>query len=352
MGWMAVLIVDWLGQGGIFQTSRAWARAAESAGARASIITRSGGEQFGADPVRAVTRRRNRLAAHLELVRRAAEEIRETRPTTLVVQNYLAPVIEFPVYQAARRAGSRLVFVVHNHHPHELASGLRAGLRRALDLADIVVTHSNFVADGLRRLRPGMSPCVVDHPIPLGLVELALPEGRVARSTDSRLAISFGVLKRGYKGTRVVEELARIAPTDWRFALVGVGANEGQPLPALERVPGFVPDRELVHRVQQADACLLPYRAATQSGAVALAQALGRTVVASAVGGIPEQVRDGVNGRLVPPAATAAAWRDVLAELDAEALARMGEQARRDSLARQEAFVSSVLRITGNGTDA
>ena len=349
---MAALIVDWLGQGGIFQTSRAWARALAGAREPVSILTRSGGEAFGDDPVLPVTRQRSRIAAHLELVRRAASEITTNRPETVVVQNYLVPALELPVYRAARRAGSRVVFVVHNHHPHELGSGLRIGLARALGLADVVVTHSNFVANGLRDFRPGIEPCVVDHPIPLGLTELALPEAQPTRREGPRLAISFGVLKRGYKGTRVVEELAAVAPAGWRFALVGVGADDGPSLPALERVPGFIPDRDLVQWIQQADACLLPYRAATQSGAIALAQSLGRAVVASAVGGIPEQVRDGVNGRLVPPDATVAQWREVLADLDAEGLARMGEQARQDSLHRQASFVTAVRRIARVGTDA
>jgi glycosyltransferase involved in cell wall biosynthesis len=343
---MAVFIVDWLGQGGIFQTSRAWARAAEAAGASASIITRSGGEQFGADPVRPVTQRTSRFAAHVELVRRTAAEIDETRPSTVVIQNYLAPALELPVYRAARRAGSRLVFVVHNHRPHSRLSGLSVGLSRALASADVLVTHSMFVADGLTARDPSLAPRVVDHPVPVGLVDLAGSEITPPAAGSERIALSFGVLKRGYKGIDVVEQLARLAPAAWRFVLAGVGADAGEARSNVERIAGFIPDRELVRHIQQADVCLLPYVAATQSGAVALAQALGRAVLVSAVGGIPEQVTDGVNGRLVPPNAPVQAWAQLLRELgESGEAAAIGARAQADSWGRHERFCHFVAEL-------
>jgi starch synthase len=50
----------------------------------------------------------------------------------------------------------------------------------------------------------------------------------------------------------------------------------------------------------------VPYTRAYQSGVVLTAYAFQRPVVASAVGGLPEQVVDGVTGWLVPPADPAA----------------------------------------------
>jgi len=59
------------------------------------------------------------------------------------------------------------------------------------------------------------------------------------------------------------------------------------------------------------------------------ASASGVAIVASAVGGIPEAVRDGVNGRLVPPG-DSGALRDAMAELLADPQARrtMGQAGR------------------------
>jgi L-malate glycosyltransferase len=65
------------------------------------------------------------------------------------------------------------------------------------------------------------------------------------------------------------------------------------------------------------------------SNAILEAMALRRPVVATAVGGSPEIVREGVNGFLVPPGAPAALARRILDLLADPALrARMGEQGR------------------------
>jgi glycosyltransferase involved in cell wall biosynthesis len=64
-------------------------------------------------------------------------------------------------------------------------------------------------------------------------------------------------------------------------------------------------------------------------------QACGLPVVASAVGGIPETLRDGVSGILVPPG-DVPAWTDALTTLatDADLRARMGAAGRAQACER------------------
>jgi glycosyltransferase involved in cell wall biosynthesis len=64
---------------------------------------------------------------------------------------------------------------------------------------------------------------------------------------------------------------------------------------------GFVSNEEAALLFSAADAAVLPYRSATQSGVVQLAFAYGTPVIATAVGGLPEAVSDGVDGLLCPP---------------------------------------------------
>jgi glycosyltransferase involved in cell wall biosynthesis len=76
--------------------------------------------------------------------------------------------------------------------------------------------------------------------------------------------------------------------------------------------------------------------------------ALGRPVVATAVGGSPEQVEDGVTGLLVPkrdPAALAGAVSDLL--LDPERKKKMGEAARRRlaTVFDEERLVTALLAV-------
>ena len=119
------------------------------------------------------------------------------------------------------------------------------------------------------------------------------------------------------KGHRyLVEALPAIieaVPNAW-LLLVGEGsqadalrAQAGSlPLAARQRVviAGFQTDVEAV--TQALDLAVMPSLLEAQGLAVLEAMAARRPVVASAVGGIPETIRDGIDGLLVPPADPAA----------------------------------------------
>lgn len=322
-----ILMVDWLGRGGIAQCTEAWALGLAERGADVAIVTRPGRELSGRSvPVIEGPTARGAAAEHIALVRTAARAIRDLRPSVVVVSNYLFPSAERLVTSAASRSGAKVVFVVHNARPHSGRSGTALGLHRMLQRADVVVAMSEFVADQVAVDRRDAVE-LVPHPVPVGMLD-RLDDGRMlVEKPDEALALHFGVVKRSYKGTRTMLDLAAHGVDGWRLAIVGNGAPERAR--GVLTVPGFAAANDLALTVKRSDATLLPYRSASQSGAVVLSQALGTLPVASAVGGIPEQIEHGVTGILVRAGADVGEWRSALAGLrDGDVRDALGAQAR------------------------
>jgi glycosyltransferase involved in cell wall biosynthesis len=89
---------------------------------------------------------------------------------------------------------------------------------------------------------------------------------------------------------------------------------------------GWVPEGDVPTLLAAADLVVLPYRAGSQSAVAPMALAAGVPVLSTRVGGLPELVRDGVDGLLVEPG-SAEALAEALVSLDRPALARLRDEA-------------------------
>ena len=93
----------------------------------------------------------------------------------------------------------------------------------------------------------------------------------------------------------------------------------------------FIANKDAWSYYMAADVVALPYRNITQSGVLLSSMAFARPAVVTAVGGLPEVIRPGQTGWVVPPENTA-----LLAEAITDALANparteeMGLAAKRD----------------------
>jgi glycosyltransferase involved in cell wall biosynthesis len=216
---------------------------------------------------------------------------------------------------ALRRLRVPFVVVVHDAEMHPgdgmplqmLLQGLLC--RRA----NAVVALTAHVADRLRAQGLAGSP---DRPLLLSRHPPVTfdppPPPPLAHGGPGRL-LSFGRLL-PYKGLDLLAAtLRRLGPRpDAEIRIVGSGPETPE-LAALRALPGvvvenrWVPEDGIGALLGWADALILTYTEASQSGVAAAALAAGRRVVATRVGGLIEQLQDEPLATLCPPDADALA---------------------------------------------
>jgi len=228
------------------------------------------------------------------------------------------------------------VAVVHNPADHDAHRLQRLAARIVLGRCQGLFTHARSLARGLEVAYPGTP--VAFHPLPPPELE-ALPPAAEARAGlglagSRRMALFLGLI-RPYKGVDLLlNAMARLSSDDdWYLVVAGEPwGNLGATLEAQVRELGledrvrldleWVPEPEVPRLLAAADVVVLPYRAGSQSAVAPLALGAGVPVLSTAVGGVPEVVRHGVDGVIVPPGSADELAR-ALQELDRERLAEL-----------------------------
>lgn len=246
----------------------------------------------------------------------AVRELRAFAPEVVVMQRwhpFFAPALAW-VAQGARRAGIRLVWMVHNARPHDGRAWLWSPLAR-LGYApqDVCLVHAASEADALRGL--GVSAPIerIEHPAPDDIQRLPAAQARATLGLgDAETVFLFFGHVRPYKGVEVLlEALAQLppAPQPWRALIVGEWYYDGAQAASYIRAAGlssrvevvdeFVSEDKVAAYFAAATVVVLPYRQGTQSGVVPQAFAHGRPVIATDVGAVAEAIREGENGLVI-----------------------------------------------------
>lgn len=250
---------------------------------------------------------------------------RRARAADLLVFPWVTPFQGPALSTVARAAGHMtVVAMIHNSRPHEYVPFseplTRLGLRRAARF----VAHAPQVLGELASLGLDQPGTVVPHPPNVSIEPCPMPP-------RGPLRLVFLGFVRHYKGVDLaIRTVARLRDcgVDARLTIAGEAwGNAGslhhlaRELRVEDRVDfdlRYVGDDEISTILGRHHVVVLPYRTATQSGIVPLAQAAGRPVVATEVGGLAAQVRDGITGRLVPVGdvpALAEAVREIATDL-------------------------------------
>ena len=212
--------------------------------------------------------------------------------------------------------------------------------RRAVAIAAI----SRAASVELRKRHPEVQPVVV----PDSTAGFAVNQFEVERIRAQRpgkiLVGHVGALDHSHKGQSTIIEAARIAATrhpDWHFILCGDGPDEQR----FRDEIGALSNIELVGWVENVgdylasfDLFVYPSLHEALGSTLLDAMQFGLPIVASNVGGIPDLVEDGVNGRLVEP--------EHVSQLVAGIAELLGTEFDRDEIARRNRARASQFGVS------
>jgi len=249
----------------------------------------------------------NAVGALLSLVfpaqiHRVVSRIRQRKPDILL----------FPMFhpwnsmiQKALRDIPSVVFV-HDPRPHPDLSGWfyekleNASIRRATRCVILSETLRSFLVDR------GVSLDCIDV-VPLGPF-IFTPSNLFARDQDHLPTLLFFGRIVPYKGLELL--LQSYMEVRKSFPCQLLIAGDGNITPYKDMIEGlqdvtlvnrWIAETEIADFFARSDLVVLPYTSASQSGVIPIAAVFGLPVIATTVGGLSEQIEDGVSGWLVPP---------------------------------------------------
>lgn len=221
-------------------------------------------------------------------------------------------IVSWPAVCVARETDTPVLWLLHESRDGVEHVRSHPRIERALAEADDVV----FACDATRRLYHDFERSNAFHVLPYGTRALPAAPGPAADDGVLRL-IQIGSVERRKGQDVLLDALARLAP-DLQAALSVTMI--GRPLkpefaariqPQLDALPfvrhlGPLPHERIAGHIAAADVLVLPSRDEVFPVTIMEAMSLGKPIIATAVGGVPEMVRDGIDGLVVPPEDSAA----------------------------------------------
>jgi D-inositol-3-phosphate glycosyltransferase len=228
---------------------------------------------------------------------------------------YFGPAYGAMIRTMKRRHSARVIFICHNVTPHEPSRLDGLLTRYALNTSDGFLVMSEEVRRDVIRFRPKVP--VQLSPLPLNESFPPAPPRQKARaelrlSPEARVLLFFGLV-RAYKGLDVLLRALALLREKFPVSLLISGefyqssdiylkmiSDLG--LSGLVQVhAGFVPPHDVGRFFAAADAVVLPYKTATQSGVSKMAYYFDRPVIVSDVGGLPNEIEPEQTGVLARP---------------------------------------------------
>ncbi len=192
--------------------------------------------------------------------------------------------------------------VVHNFKPHESRIGDKQLNKFIVNRTDLMIALSDTVAADITAANPDKNVVKLFHPIYDHYgdkIEQAVAKKELGWDPDTCYLLFFGLIRR-YKGVDMLMEALAKVKMDRPLKLYIAGEIyevEKKYTSLIEKLNledkiilrnAYIPNEDVPKLFCAADAIVLPYRSATQSGVVPIALHFERPILVTRVGGLSE----------------------------------------------------------------
>lgn len=244
-------------------------------------------------------------------------KIRTEKPDIIVYKywmTFFAPCYGTIVHLTRWFTNSKSLFLCDNIIPHERRFFDGILIRWGLRKVDYFIIQSKSVREDLLTYKPDATFKEVPHPV----YEI-FKENYTASEARTKLSIApaekvllfFGYI-RAYKGLNFLIDALPIILKKFTVRLIIAGEfYEGrtQTINQIKKLylekfiilkDDYIPNEDVGLYFAATDVVVLPYVSATQSGIIQIAYNYNKPVITTNVGGLPEVIKEGATGYIVP----------------------------------------------------
>ena len=196
--------------------------------------------------------------------------------------------------RSLRRRGVRVSRIIHDASPHpgDIFPS-QIWIRMLCSDATLIITLSNYVGTKLLARGYVKSESLLIGKLPTPFV----PENQSIQSNLPRTKFLFIGRGRRYKGLdSLLTSWPMVGSEDSQLTVAGQGHNVPSDTARVIHIDRWLSDAEILAYISECDVVVLPYSEASQSGLIPIAHSLERPVIVTPIGGLVEQVTDGIDG--------------------------------------------------------
>lgn len=208
---------------------------------------------------------------------------------TEIINIFIMPAFtDWFFLQFIRNKTCKNLFIIHDavRHPGDSWPS-KAAIRWRIKRGDVIVTLSDFVKKRLKDIYHFNNVHVLQHPVFNSNDSIRPKE---LPYSEEKLILFVGRIL-DYKGLKFLYEATRNLESEYKLVVAGEGNLQFNMRENVILINRWLTSDEIRYLIEVSEVVVFPYIEASQSGLIPLARFLGKTILATNVGGLLEQLQ-------------------------------------------------------------